>query len=203
MHGAISLDASRVLERSSGEKYRAAYFDRFPGVWRHGDYAAHTEHDGIIIYGRSDAVLNPGGVRIGTAEIYRQVEQIEEVIESLVIGQQWGHDERIVLFVRLKHGVRSQQISKIASGGGSGKMHRHGMFRRESCKSWRSRGPRAGRSSSWPCGISCTGARSRTLTRSRIQRRSKSIATEWNCSHRRGATNHQTRAGRIDRTRTR
>src|SRR3954453_5527868 len=88
-----------------GEKYRAAYFDRFPGVWRHGDYAAHTEHDGIIIYGRSDAVLNPGGVRIGTAEIYRQVEQIEEVIESLVIGQQWGHDERIVLFVRLKSGV--------------------------------------------------------------------------------------------------
>jgi acetoacetyl-CoA synthetase len=88
-----------------GEKYRAAYFDRFPGVWRHGDYAAHTEHNGIIIYGRSDAVLNPGGVRIGTAEIYRQVEQIEEVIESLVIGQQWGHDERIVLFVRLKPGV--------------------------------------------------------------------------------------------------
>ena len=88
-----------------GEKYRAAYFDRFPGVWRHGDYAAHTEHDGIVIYGRSDAVLNPGGVRIGTAEIYRQVEQIEEVIESLVIGQQWGHDERIVLFVRLKPGV--------------------------------------------------------------------------------------------------
>src|SRR5256885_2127993 len=90
----------------TGAKYRAAYFERFPGVWRHGDYAALTEHDGVIIYGRSDAVLNPGGVRIGTAEIYRQVEQIDEVIESLVIGQQWERDERIVLFVRLRDGVQ-------------------------------------------------------------------------------------------------
>jgi acetoacetyl-CoA synthetase len=89
-----------------GRKYHAAYFERFPGVWRHGDYAAITEHDGVIIYGRSDAVLNPGGVRIGTAEIYRQVEQIDEVVESLVIGQKWEHDERIVLFVRLKDDVR-------------------------------------------------------------------------------------------------
>jgi len=89
-----------------GRKYHAAYFERFPGVWRHGDYAAITEHDGVIIYGRSDAVLNPGGVRIGTAEIYRQVEQIDEVVESLVIGQQWERDERIVLFVRLQDGVR-------------------------------------------------------------------------------------------------
>jgi acetoacetyl-CoA synthetase len=88
-----------------GLKYHAAYFERFPGVWRHGDYAAITEHDGVIIYGRSDAVLNPGGVRIGTAEIYRQVEQIDEVVESLVIGQQWERDERIVLFVRLKDGI--------------------------------------------------------------------------------------------------
>jgi acetoacetyl-CoA synthetase len=88
-----------------GRKYDAAYFDKFPGVWRHADYAALTEHDGVIIYGRSDAVLNPGGVRIGTAEIYRQVEQIDDVIESLVIGQQWDRDERIVLFVRLKDGV--------------------------------------------------------------------------------------------------
>jgi acetoacetyl-CoA synthetase len=88
-----------------GRKYYAAYFERFPNVWRHGDYAAITEHDGVIIYGRSDAVLNPGGVRIGTAEIYRQVEQINEVVESLVIGQQWDRDERIVLFVRLKEGI--------------------------------------------------------------------------------------------------
>jgi acetoacetyl-CoA synthetase len=85
-----------------GRKYHAAYFERFPGVWTHGDYVELTEHDGVIIYGRSDAVLNPGGVRIGTAEIYRQVEQLPEVVESLVIGQQWGGDERIVLFVRLR-----------------------------------------------------------------------------------------------------
>jgi acetoacetyl-CoA synthetase len=86
-------------------KYHAAYFERYPGVWRHGDYAALTEHGGVVIYGRSDAVLNPGGVRIGTAEIYRQVEQLDDIIESLVIGQQWGHDERIVLFVRLRDGA--------------------------------------------------------------------------------------------------
>ena len=88
-----------------GRKYHAAYFETFPGVWRHGDYVALTEHGGVIIYGRSDAVLNPGGVRIGTAEIYRQVEQIDDVVEGLVIGQQWDHDERIVLFVRLKEGL--------------------------------------------------------------------------------------------------
>jgi acetoacetyl-CoA synthetase len=85
-----------------GRKYHAAYFEAYPGVWRHGDYVELTEHGGIIIYGRSDAVLNPGGVRIGTAEIYRQVEQLDEILESLVIGQQWDRDERIVLFVRLR-----------------------------------------------------------------------------------------------------
>jgi acetoacetyl-CoA synthetase len=89
----------------SGEKYRAAYFERFPGVWCHGDYVQLTEHDGIIIYGRSDAILNPGGVRIGTAEIYRQAEQLDEVIESLVIGQQWQGDVRVILFVRLRDGL--------------------------------------------------------------------------------------------------
>jgi acetoacetyl-CoA synthetase len=88
-----------------GSRYRAAYFERYPGVWWHGDYAEITAHDGVIIYGRSDATLNPGGVRIGTAEIYRQVERLDEVVESLVIGQQWDNDERIVLFVRLKDGV--------------------------------------------------------------------------------------------------
>jgi acetoacetyl-CoA synthetase len=86
-------------------KYRAAYFEKFPGVWAHGDYAELTVHDGVVIYGRSDAVLNPGGVRIGTAEIYRQVEQLPEILESLVIGQQWAGDERIVLFVRLREGA--------------------------------------------------------------------------------------------------
>jgi acetoacetyl-CoA synthetase len=88
-----------------GSRYRAAYFERFPGVWTHGDYVELTEHDGMIIYGRSDAVLNPGGVRIGTAEIYRQVEQLPEILESLVIGQRWEGDERIVLFVRLRNGA--------------------------------------------------------------------------------------------------
>ena len=88
-----------------GSKYRAAYFDSYPGVWCHGDYVELTEHGGVIIYGRSDAVLNPGGVRIGTAEIYRQVEQLDEIVESLVVGQQWENDERIVLFVRLRDGV--------------------------------------------------------------------------------------------------
>jgi acetoacetyl-CoA synthetase len=92
-----------------GAKYHAAYFARFPGVWCHGDYVEMTEHDGMIIYGRSDATLNPGGVRIGTAEIYRQVEQLDEVVESLVIGQDWPPGEvgdvRVVLFVRLRDGL--------------------------------------------------------------------------------------------------
>ena len=88
-----------------GEKYHSAYFDRFPNVWCHGDYVELTAQDGIIIYGRSDAVLNPGGVRIGTAEIYRQVEQLDEVVESLVIGQEWEGDVRVVLFVRLRGGL--------------------------------------------------------------------------------------------------
>ena len=90
----------------SGDKYRAAYFDTFPGVWCHGDFAELTGHGGMIIYGRSDAVLNPGGVRIGTAELYRQVEQLDEVLESLAIGQQWAGDVRIVLFVRLRDELR-------------------------------------------------------------------------------------------------
>ncbi|MGH7515281.1 MAG: acetoacetate--CoA ligase [Gemmatimonadales bacterium] len=89
----------------NGSRYRAAYFDAYPDVWRHGDWARLTEHDGLIILGRSDATLNPGGVRIGTAEIYRQVEQLPEIVESLVIGQEWQGDVRIVLFVRLRDGV--------------------------------------------------------------------------------------------------
>ena len=83
-------------------KYSEAYFDVYPGVWLHGDYIEITEHGGVIIYGRSDATLNPGGVRIGTAEIYRQVESILEVVDSLVVGQNWDDDVRIVLFVKLR-----------------------------------------------------------------------------------------------------
>jgi acetoacetyl-CoA synthetase len=88
-----------------GARYRAAYFERFPGVWHHGDYALATPRGGLVILGRSDAVLNPGGVRIGTAEIYRQVELVPEVLESVVIGQETGHDVRVVLFVRLREGM--------------------------------------------------------------------------------------------------
>jgi acetoacetyl-CoA synthetase len=87
-----------------GQRYHSAYFDRFDNVWAHGDYAEITPEDGLIIHGRSDAVLNPGGVRIGTAEIYRQVEKVEEVLEALCVGQDWKDDVRVVLFVRLKEG---------------------------------------------------------------------------------------------------
>ena len=89
-----------------GAKYHAAYFDKFDNVWCHGDYVALTQTGGLVIYGRSDAVLNPGGVRIGTAEIYRQVEQLEDVVEGLVIGQDWEGDVRVVLFVVLRTGLQ-------------------------------------------------------------------------------------------------
>jgi acetoacetyl-CoA synthetase len=100
-----------------GARYRSAYFEKFPGVWCQGDYAELTAHDGVILYGRSDTVLNPGGVRIGTAEIYRQVEQIDEVLESLVIGQDWQGDVRVVLFVRLRDGFQLDEalIERIRS----------------------------------------------------------------------------------------
>jgi len=88
-----------------GAKYRAAYFEKYPNVWRHGDWCEITAQGGMVIYGRSDAVLNPGGVRIGTAEIYRQVETVDEVVEALVIGQDWEGDVRVVLFVKLKDGL--------------------------------------------------------------------------------------------------
>ncbi|WEK51905.1 MAG: acetoacetate--CoA ligase [Candidatus Kaistia colombiensis] len=90
---------------ADGSRYHAAYFDRFDNVWCHGDFAEWTAHGGLIIHGRSDATLNPGGVRIGTAEIYNQVEQIPEVLEALAIGQDWDNDVRVVLFVRLREGV--------------------------------------------------------------------------------------------------
>lgn len=89
-----------------GNVYHSAYFERFPGVWAHGDFAKITEHQGLIIYGRSDAVLNPGGVRIGTAEIYRQVEKVDEVLDSVVIGQNWDDDVRVVLFVKLRDNLK-------------------------------------------------------------------------------------------------
>ncbi len=90
---------------ADGTRYHAAYFARFDNVWCHGDFAEWTEHGGLVIHGRSDATLNPGGVRIGTAEIYNQVEQIPEVLEALAIGQDWEGDVRVVLFVRLRPGA--------------------------------------------------------------------------------------------------
>ena len=88
-----------------GQKYHHAYFGQFDNVWAHGDYGEITQHGGVIIHGRSDAVLNPSGVRIGTAEIYRQVEVIEGVLESIVIGQNWQDDVRVILFVVLRQGL--------------------------------------------------------------------------------------------------
>ncbi len=87
---------------TDGSRYRAAYFEKYANIWHHGDLVELTEHGGVIIYGRSDATLNPGGVRIGTAEIYRQVEKLEEVVEAIVVGQQWDGDERVLLFLRLR-----------------------------------------------------------------------------------------------------
>ncbi len=95
-----------------GQRYQAAYFSRFPGIWAHGDYAEETPEGGLIIHGRSDAVLNPGGVRIGTAEIYRQVERLEFVLESLAVGQKIAQDERIVLFVRLQGSLQLDEPHK-------------------------------------------------------------------------------------------
>ncbi|MGY8992000.1 MAG: acetoacetate--CoA ligase [Rhodospirillales bacterium] len=99
----------RFLDGPAGTKYQSAYFERYPGVWHHGDFAATTEHGGFVIYGRSDATLNAGGVRIGTAEIYRQVEQLSDVQEALCIGQEWQGDTRIVLFVRLSENLDLQE----------------------------------------------------------------------------------------------
>ncbi len=98
-----------------GRKYYSAYFDVYPNVWRHGDYIEINERGGVVIYGRSDATLNPGGVRIGTAEIYRQMEQLPEIEDSIVVGQNWKNDVRVVLFVKLAQGYEldDQLKSKI------------------------------------------------------------------------------------------
>ena len=91
----------KFWQDEDGSKYHNAYFNKYKGIWCHGDYILKTTNNGFIIYGRSDATLNPGGVRIGTSEIYRQVEQFEEVLEAIVVGQNWQGDTRLVLFVRL------------------------------------------------------------------------------------------------------
>jgi acetoacetyl-CoA synthetase len=109
------------------ERFRHTYFERFPGAWRQGDFAEWTERGGMIIHGRSDATLNPGGVRIGTAEIYRQVETIDDVVESLVIGQEWNGDVRIVLFVVLRDDVTltDELVAEIRSRVRTGASPRH------------------------------------------------------------------------------
>tara|TARA_R110000751_G_scaffold8822_2_gene33993 strand:+ start:78783 stop:80750 length:1968 start_codon:yes stop_codon:yes gene_type:complete len=110
-----------------GAKYKSAYFERFDNIWCHGDFAEWTEHGGMIIHGRSDATLNPGGVRIGTAEIYNQVEQMEEVLEAICIGQTWQDDVRVVLFVRLAEGIQLDDdlVRKIKSRIRTGATPRH------------------------------------------------------------------------------
>jgi acetoacetyl-CoA synthetase len=110
-----------------GARYHAAYFNVYPNVWRHGDWVSFTDHGGMVVYGRSDATLNPGGVRIGTAEIYRQVEELEEVLEGLVIGQQWDNDTRIILFVILRPGfaLDDDLIARIKAKIRTGASPRH------------------------------------------------------------------------------
>ena len=112
---------------ADGSRYHDAYFARFPGIWCHGDFAEWTEHGGMIIHGRSDATLNPQGVRIGTAEIYNVVEQMDEVIEAICIGQPWDDDVRVVLFVRLAEGLTLDEdlIKRIKSVVREGASPRH------------------------------------------------------------------------------
>ena len=104
-----------------GKKYYDAYFDVYDGIWRHGDYILLSDHGGVTMFGRSDATLNPGGVRIGTAEIYNVVENMDEVEDSVVIGQKWEDDERVILFVKLHEGNTLDnelkvKISKLIRG---------------------------------------------------------------------------------------
>ena len=94
---------------SNKEKYKDAYFNKFPGVWAHGDYACRTKDDGLVIFGRSDATLNSGGVRIGTAEIYRQVEKFDEILEAVVVEIKLRHDTEVVLFIVLKENFNLDQ----------------------------------------------------------------------------------------------
>ena len=148
-----------------GSKYRAAYFETFPGIWAQGDFALQTENGGYVIQGRSDATLNPGGVRIGTAEIYRQVEGLDEVLESICVGQDWDDDVRVVLFVSCGKGCNWMRICRIGFARRSGRTPRPGTCRPKSFR-WRtSRAPSVAKSSNWLCGISSTAARSATWMR--------------------------------------
>ena len=105
------------MDHENNERYRSTYFEVYPNVWHHGDYGEITDTGGLIIHGRSDATLNPGGVRMGTADIYRQVEALAEIQDSIVVGQNWGNDMRVVLFVKLAKGVELNEelVNKIKS----------------------------------------------------------------------------------------
>jgi len=140
-------------------KYHAAYFERFPGVWCHGDFAEWTTHGGMIIHGRSDATLNPGGVRIGTAEIYAQVEQIPEVLEGVAVGQDWVNDVRVVLFVRLAEGVILDDTLRETSAKRSDSVLRRVMSRPRSCRSPIFRAPNPARLANLRCATSSTAGR--------------------------------------------
>ncbi len=141
-----------------GKKYHAAYFERFDNVWCHGDFAEWTAHGGMIIHGRSDATLNPGGVRIGTAEIYNQVEQMPEIAEALCIGQDFDGDVRVVLFVRLGAASRSTTICEKRIRQRSAPAAARATCRRRSSRWPTSRAPNPARSPSLPCATSCTAA---------------------------------------------
>ena len=143
-----------------GKKYRAAYFERFPGIWHHGDFAEWTPHGGMIIHGRSDATLNPGGVRIGTAEIYAAVEQIPEVVEAICIGQDWDSDVRIVLFVRLQRGRDARRrLAREDQAHHPRQPHAAPCAGEDRRRSATSRARARARSPSWRCATSCMGGR--------------------------------------------
>ena len=163
-------------------RYRAAYFERFPGVWCQGDFAETTEHGGFVIHGRSDATLNPGGVRIGTAEIYAEVEKVPEVREAVAIGQDWDGDVRVVLFVVLQPGavLDDALVGRIKAG--SAPAPRRAMCRPGSSRSPTSRAPRPARSPSSRSATWCTAAPSPTWRRSPTPRRSTSSATSPSCA---------------------
>ena len=110
-----------------GSKYHKAYFEVYPNIWHHGDYVVISEYGGVTMYGRSDATLNPGGVRIGTAEIYSIVENMTEIEDSVIVGQQWHGDERVVLFIKLKPGISLDDnlVKKISSNIRAGCSPRH------------------------------------------------------------------------------
>ena len=157
---AVRLDAGDVLERPGGQEVSRRLFREISQCLGHGDFAEWTRHGGIIIYGRSDATLNPGGVRIGTAEIYAQVEQIPEVVEAICIGQDWEHDVRVVLFVRLREGVTlDEALKRRASASRSAPAQARAMCRRRSSRSPTSRARAPARSPRSRCATWCMAGR--------------------------------------------